>query len=263
MTIKSYLIKTIKNPLLYISIVCIMVVSCSSHKSYTIAFKDSTSITIDSLYTEKDTSALLIIQPFKENLEKQMTKIIGYSEQAMIKETPEGLLNNLMADIIFIETNNYLDTAMGIRADICLLNMGGIRSDLPQGPIQVSHIYEIMPFENSIVVLRLSKESMQELLNYVADKEGMPISGFKMGILKGKPQHVIFSNNSWPHKSNYMVVTSNYLAEGGDNMHFFSHALETIETNYLIREALINYIRKEHSQNKNINSKLDKRLYVE
>ena len=46
--------------------------------------------------------------------------------------------------------------APAAQADIAMQNSGGLRADLPAGPITRGAIYEVMPFDNTIIVLDLS-----------------------------------------------------------------------------------------------------------
>jgi len=222
-------------------------------------------IAVDSLSAPKDSLMLALIEPYKIRLDEEMNKIIGYSEKAMSKASPEGYLNNLIADIIFEEAKQYIEKYnRGIVPDICLLNMGGLRADLPEGAIKRSNIYEIMPFENEIVILEMSKEKVHELFDYIAANNGMPLSGAKMCIRKGKAVDIIIGDKPFENiERSFFVVTSDYLAEGGDRMFFFSEPLQRIETSYGIRDAIINYIVKHHKTGRKINSQLDKRIYIE
>ena len=51
--------------------------------------------------------------------------------------------------------------------DFCLLNNGGLRTSLPQGNITRRKIFELMPFENELVVVTISKEKMTDLKAYL------------------------------------------------------------------------------------------------
>ncbi|WKX75411.1 hypothetical protein [Zobellia laminariae] len=42
----------------------------------------------------------------------------------------------------------------------------------------------------------------------------------------------------------YYVATSNYLVNGGDSMVFFEDAVNITNTDYLIRNAMIDYFKK-------------------
>ncbi|NNE77344.1 MAG: hypothetical protein HKN31_09760, partial [Pricia sp.] len=45
-------------------------------------------------------------------------------------------------------------------------------------------------------------------------------------------------------KKTYNVATTSYLVTGGDNMVFFKNATEVVETDYFVRNAIIDYFKK-------------------
>ncbi|QIK38769.1 hypothetical protein GWK36_13130 [Caldichromatium japonicum] len=49
-------------------------------------------------------------------------------------------------------------------ADVAILNVGGVRSDLPAGPISRATLYRLLPFPDTLVVLKLSGAELQATL---------------------------------------------------------------------------------------------------
>ncbi|MBT8196481.1 MAG: hypothetical protein KJO64_08630 [Bacteroidia bacterium] len=50
--------------------------------------------------TEQDSLANQTILPYKTKLDESMNSVLGKTDRAMVKDMPEGLLGNLVADII-------------------------------------------------------------------------------------------------------------------------------------------------------------------
>ena len=108
-----------------------------------------------------DPVMVALIEPYKSKLDKDMNAVLAQCELDMFKSTPEGVLGNFIADLALVKTNQYCKE-MGLpAADVCLLNNGGLRTTLPKGPIYKKRIFELMPFENELVVLTISGEKMQ------------------------------------------------------------------------------------------------------
>jgi 2',3'-cyclic-nucleotide 2'-phosphodiesterase (5'-nucleotidase family) len=63
-----------------------------------------------------------------------------------------------MADVTLKRGNIVLKLMKKDSIDICLLNNGGIRAILPLGNVTTRTAFQIMPFENTMVVIAL-KES--------------------------------------------------------------------------------------------------------
>ncbi len=208
---------------------------------------------------EKDIEIDSIIAIYRYDLEQEMSQVLSYSDQTMTRGTPEGLLNNFVADLVFDIGREIYQADQPI--DFCLLNYGGLRAPIPQGPVTMSHVFELMPFENEMVVITLSPEKTLELFDYLAASDvGMPVSGIRIKPDDGEVQQVTIGGREFNPERNYRVLTSDYLAGGGDNMTFF---LEPIEYEYLglrIRDAIIKHLKEKQQQGLSIKSRLDGRI---
>lgn len=207
----------------------------------------------------KDMEIDSIIADYRYELEQEMTQVLAYSGQTMTRGTPEGLLNNFVADLVFDIGREIYQNDQPI--DFCLLNYGGLRAPIPQGPVTMSHVFELMPFENEMVVITLSPEKTLELFDYLATANvGMPVSNLRLQIDNGNVQMVEIGDQGFDPDRNYRVLTSDYLAGGGDNMTFF---LEPLDYEYLgmrIRDAIIRHMKEKHQQGLQIQSRLDGRI---
>ncbi|OPZ99392.1 MAG: Trifunctional nucleotide phosphoesterase protein YfkN precursor [Bacteroidetes bacterium ADurb.Bin408] len=225
---------------------------------------DASVVKIDSLAAPEDSLINALVLPYKLSLDSQMNEIIGYSERLIFKSNPEGLLNNLIADIVLNQTNKKNgELKNGIVAHIALLNNGGLRAPLPEGALTTRNIYEIMPFDNEIVILELKGEKVLEMFNFIAACKGLPLAGAVVGIKDDKAGKITINNVPLDLNKNYFITTSDYLANGGDKMSFFSNPVRKISINYLVRDAIIDYIKEQTALKKTIDAKLDNRIYFE
>lgn len=185
------------------------------------------------------------IKPYREHINKDLDSTLGYAAATYSKD--QGYLNtaigNLMADIIYEEAAPVFYKRTGEQIDFVLMNHGGIRSIISKGPISKRTAFELMPFENSIVVSKLPGAHVKELLDYLAKaKRAHPISQLKI-VLDKDSQVVESSINGTPIDFNetYYVATNDYLINGGDGMNFFKGSEEVIVLDYKIRNAVIDY----------------------
>lgn len=209
---------------------------------------------------EEDPGILAMIDPYKSTLEKEMTEVLCISEDEAVKGQPEGKLGNLISDITLARTNDYLSELGLPPADICMLNNGGLRTSLPKGEITMGKIFELMPFENMIVVLTLSGAQTQEMFNYIARANGVPLAGARLKIENEKPQEITINGVPFDPSKTYRVVTSDYLAGGGDKMRFFNEPAEKKFLNRKLREAIAEYMVMEGKKGKKLQPKLDQRI---
>ncbi len=172
-----------------------------------------------------------MVNPYKVELAEKMDVKIAVSETNFVVERPSSNLMNWMADAVFTnQTKNKRIT----EPTFCLLNTGGIRSSLGIGGVSVGDIYKLMPFDNTIVWVKLPMEKLEAIETYLKNSGGEPISNIE--IIDHK---IHFKNQNSTKASHFWVITSDYLNYGGDKMNFFEERTETIETNVLIRDALI------------------------
>jgi len=211
---------------------------------------------------DEDADMTALIQPFSSKLNKDMSTVLAQCELDMFKGTPEGVLGNFIADLTLAKTNQYCKEAGLALADVCLLNNGGLRTTLPKGPVLKRRIFELMPFENEMVVLTISGEKMQILFDYLARINGMPIAGMSLVIENRKPTTMQIGGKPLDVSRTYRVATSDYLAEGGDKMKFFLDPLKRDNLGHKLRDAIIEFIFEEGEKGKVITGKIDGRTTV-
>ncbi len=200
---------------------------------------------------EIDSTSNSMIEPYKIQLGEKMNTVIGENAIAMTNGEPESTLGNFISDLCIEWINN---SEFG-KADICLLNKGGLRSDLPQGNITTGNIYELMPFDNTMVLVEISGNNMKQLVSYLRSVNGQPASGLEL-----TKTSATINGNAINSDKTYTVLTSNYLASGGDKMTFFLEPIKTTPTDVLLRDVIIMHYEKLNKTNSKASSSLYKRL---
>lgn len=192
-----------------------------------------------------DTAIEVVIFPYKQVLEKEMTKKLAFSEFAIEKSIPDGSLNRLTADLIFMSAREFLTMNDSLKLDFALLNYGGLRNSLPKGEITVGDIYELMPFDNMIGIAELDAETVKELFGFLAQhNDGHPIANASFEIENEKAINILIAGESLDDNRTYLVATNDYLLSGNDGMLFFAKSLKIINTNIMVRTAILDNIGK-------------------
>ncbi|MCK0125539.1 5'-nucleotidase C-terminal domain-containing protein [Gelidibacter sp. F2691] len=197
---------------------------------------------------QADATIEKFVKPYRERINKDLDSVLGYAVDTYSKS--DGHLNtaigNLMADIVFEESDPVFFKRTGEHIDFVLLNHGGIRSIISKGPISKRTAYEIMPFENSIVVSKLPGAQVQELLEYLSRaKRAHPISKLKIVLDKdGKVIESAVNNQPIDFTKTYNIATNDYLINGGDGMDFFKGSEAVTILDYKIRNAVTDYFMK-------------------
>ena len=233
------------NNLLFLFLTSVSIYSCVHHSAIEKLFISGESVSLTSSL-EYDSSIQQIYLPYKKSLDSLMDVVLCYSPQFLEKTKPESALSNWMADVCLISVPEK-------QVDFCLLNYGGIRSTLPKGNITTKNIFELMPFENELVIVELSISKFEEVLTYLSQSSGHPISGIRLNFYGEQIFHSLNLNSS------VRILTSDYLANGGDQMFFFSDSLSCEKTNLKIREILLSHCK----QIDTIHTSIDKRFSYE
>tara|TARA_B100000902_G_scaffold396682_1_gene458392 strand:+ start:31444 stop:32145 length:702 start_codon:yes stop_codon:yes gene_type:complete len=202
-----------------------------------------------SVNIESDKEIEKIIMPYKKGIDSIMDKIICTSQIEMRKDKPEGVLGNFVTDLCLEKFSES--------ADICILNNGGFRSSLPKGDISLGMIYTLMPFENELVILHLTKSDTEDLVNYMFNRGGEPCSGIKVYNIDTNVFYSLNNKINFDNDEKIRVLTSDYLAKGGDKMYFFQNK-EIVRLNVKLRDIIIEYCK----ENKVISSNKDNRFII-
>ena len=197
------------------------------------------------------------IQVYRDSINYKLDNVIGYSDNLYTKTDFNNVnfnssLGNLVADIIFIQSDSVFKKQENKQIDFVLQNHGGIRSSLLEGDIKLTDIYKILPFENEIVILELPGETVKEMISFLnQEKNPHPFSG--MSIKKNKK---LIQNRIIDYNKKYYLATNDYLLNGGDNMFFLSKNTKVYRLGYSLRDAFIDYTKT----NVKLTSKIDDRF---
>lgn len=194
---------------------------------------------------EADDSLEAFILPYKLHIDREMEEVLAYLPYDLTKTDGElnTAIGNMMADALMELSNPIFEKRTGKSIDIVLLNFGGIRSAISKGNITTRTAFEVMPFENEVVVAHLRGEHIGELIHYLIDSgNAHPVAGIELQLEKDNSiKKVLIQGEPLQEDKLYTVATNDYLLHGGDNMVFFSKAEEVTELDYKIRNLLIDY----------------------
>lgn len=234
----------------------LLLLACT--KSYQLTERKSVNVPVAD--TTTDPASNKIIAPFKQKLDAEMNKVIGYTEAAMEKNYPEGVLGNYVADLMLFQARHYFGDSLNESNTFTLINNGGLRTALPKGDVTKGKIFELMPFENEMVVCKLKGEYIPEVHQYLKIKNGQPVSGNVKVILNSTGEdNFLINNKKVDRNAYYYIITSDYLSAGGDNMEFFKKASVTV-TDLKLRDLILKHIDYTTSLRLPISAKLDGRV---
>ncbi len=213
--------------------------------------------------TASDTEFEKLVKPYKSKMDSIMNDVLIVSDQPLTKGLPESTLGDFTSDAVLKKTNDNYQPADNKKADICLLNNGGLRSEMPKGDITRGHAFSLMPFENSIVVLTLSGEKTKQLFEYLVENNGAPFAGARVKAKGKKITEIKINGEDFDVTKTYKVTTSDYLASGGDKYNFFKDPVKIETLNYKLRDAIIDYMIEEKKKGNSLKVATDGRIKYE
>lgn len=244
------------------SIYLLLFLAFTSCKVWHTAEENGQKIQVETEAIEEDAEIVAMIAPYKTKLDAEMNVVIGENKEDMTKGKPESLLTNWFADAAQTMTNQYYKDGT---VDFTVSNYGGIRiPNMAAGEITRGKIFELMPFDNMLVVIEMADTTVLKLFNHMAESNGWPISSnVSYEIKDQKPQNILVNGQPLESGKMYKVSISDYLANGGDKCYFLEEGKRE-DLGVLIRDVLIEYVEQETAAGRKIESQLDGRLkYVE
>ena len=242
---------------LIVLIITLFSFSCTN-TGYTIS-KVSYEDNIKVLDSIDDIDIELIIKPYRDKI-KTLEKTVGFSKESYsIRDGKlESTLGNLIADILYEESNPEFYKITSNNIDFALFNYGGVRGTLNKGEITQHDLFTIMPWKNLATVVKIKGEKVIDLVDYF-NKENLahPSTRLEIEFINKKIKKILINKRKFDKNKSYYVLTSNFLQEGGDKMTFFKDPLELYNLNLNLRDLLIKSIENK----KTIESKLDNRIF--
>lgn len=196
---------------------------------------------------EEDKRLLEQLQPFSDKVEAFLSGNVGYAEatfsnvEVRLKETALG---DMVSDSIQWSLRRF-------DPDFAIVNGGAIRSALPKGEIKMKTIYDILPFDSTVVMLSMKGRDVQALFDYISTippgdgafpqvSEGV---GFTLNRTAQRCEDILIDGKPINPEGNYNIVTNSYLADGGDGYGAFLRAFDSFDSSMFQRNVLIEYIR--------------------
>ena len=242
---------------LIVLIIPLFSVSCTN-TGYTIS-KVSYEDNIKVLDSIDDIDIELIIKPYRDKI-KTLEKTVGFSKESYsIRDGKlESTLGNLIADILYEESNPEFYKITSNNIDFALFNYGGVRWTLNKGEITQHDLFTIMPWKNLATVVKIKGEKVIDLVVYFNNENlAHPSTRLEIEFINNKIKKILINKRKFDKNKSYYVLTSNFLQEGGDKMTFFKDPLELYNLNLNLRDLLIKSIENK----KTIESKLDNRIF--
>ncbi len=181
------------------------------------------------------------IAPYKAQLDAKMNRQLATVKTPLIKGSPESTLGNWAADLLHDAARaTYPNRTIAFST----MNQGGIRvSEIGSGPLIVSEIYELMPFDNELVLIELTGKQLTEFVSHIANSGGWPVSDGLSVKQSSKGLNIRINGKAVSPHATYSVALPDYVAGGGSGSSMLK-GLPRTKSGIKIRDLLIEYAAK-------------------
>ena len=187
----------------------------------------------------EDPTVKALVDSYNDEVAASLEKVVGYSAQNL--EWSTQLVRGQNSPIANLVTDALLDFFAIYEPDICLVNGGGIRASMPEGPVTLKSCNSVLPFDNDMMLVEASGATILAALEngvsalpslhgkfaqpagitYTADLTKEP--GSRVSDVK------FYDGTPLDPDARYKVVINSYLGGGGDGYTMLNVLDETKE----------------------------------
>lgn len=207
---------------------------------------------------------------YSDSVNKTMSKVIAKTEIDLLTLRSRGKitqdqesqanLSRVAADYVQQSADNYMLSQFGSLSHFTVLNHFGLRNSISQGDITLGKVFEVMPFDNELVILQLTGSQCDSLFNFISSLGGCPVSSLELTINDSTYTDANIRGLKFDSRKSYFVATSDFLLGGGDNFNMLKYPKKTYKTGILIRDVLIQGFEKEFKETGKIDPKKEPRI---
>jgi 5'-nucleotidase len=187
-----------------------------------------------------DAAVAAMVSRYADEIGPILDRVVATLDQPLVRGGREHALGNLIADAQRSATG----------AQVAIMNNGGIRTDLPAGPVRYEDLFRVQPFGNTLVVIELSGAALLRALEHSlgGGRASGHFSGVRVrfratGDAGGRViEAMLDSGEPIRAEGSYRVVVNNFLAEGGDGYTMLLDGRNPAHTGVVDLDALIQYL---------------------
>ena len=211
------------------------------------------------------------INCYSDSLKKEMGVIIGQSQyyfqpvqtrgRVTEKSQSEAALARLCADWTLLGSKEWAKHKNHPEPQFAVLNHFGLRKSIDSGQIQRGDVYEVMPFDNEVVLLILKGSDISTLFDYIAKLGGTPIAGAELWIYDSTYSKAIINGNKFDSRKSYCIATNDFMLGGGDGFNMLKNAKRIIKTGIFLRDMFLEELKKESLANNGLQPRPTLRIH--
>ena len=213
-------------------------------------------ITVDASIPD-DPAVEKMLAPYSEKV-RALSLVIGKLDSPLNRDgAGAGSLGRFVTDGIRAQA----EAKLGKPITLAIVNAGGLRkNEISAGDLRASDIFELLPFENALVVLEINGAQLAKLLPVTArDAQSGARIQFKWNdqnraeFISGKLVDEKEREHEIDPEKIYTIVTIDYLLNLNSGAYALLHEAKTkTPLNVTLRDAMMDYVKSETAAGRNI-----------
>lgn len=190
------------------------------------------------------------LYPYKSKVDSIMNAPVGESARAMAASS--DAYQNWLCDAVM----EIIKTMYTGKVDLCIMNKGGIRQDMPKGMVSEGLINSTFPFDNRFMVLDIKGKDLIEAFRVMSLRGGDAVSKQVSVVYNSKNEILSAKLNGKQIKpeQSYKLVTINFLANGGDFLDSLRNGKVLFTDTVPYGEHMLEYVKQLAAQGKKVDA---------
>ncbi len=193
---------------------------------------------------KEDAAMVAMLQPFQDKGRAELDKVVGESDgklegdRSVVRAKPTNL-------------GVFLASVMQQRAkaDVGIMNAGGVRDSLPAGKLTYKDVLKVQPFGNMLSYVDFSGKELMDYLNAAAKMSVgsgafAQFSGVQLVIEGGAVKTATIKGAAIDPAKTYRLALNNFQANGGDGYPKLSNHPGYINTGFVDADVMREYLSK-------------------
>lgn len=195
-----------------------------------------------------DTRIVKFLEPFRQSVDSVNAHVIAFSAADLSSSSGVGGYPNFTADFGLAYGRHIADSltraGQPMHVDLSIMNCGGIRQDMPKGPVTEGQILSTFPFSNYMVISALKGSDIVEAMKVSARRGGEAVSANVRVVTDGDyhVQHVLVDGHEIDPDRIYNVMTIDYLSAGNDGLVSLANGTELWRSNEQMSAPILEYV---------------------
>ena len=194
---------------------------------------------------KEDPAMLAMLQPFQDKGRAALDIVVGESDGKL-----EGDRNIVRAKPTNLGT--FLASVMQqkARADLGIMNAGGVRDSLPAGKLTYKDVLKVQPFGNMLSYVEFSGKELMDYLNAAAKMTAgsgafAHFSGIQLLMEAGAVKEAKIKGVSLDPNKTYRMALNNFQAAGGDGYPKVTTHPGYVNTGFVDADVMREYLAKQ------------------